>query len=178
MLENLIWTNSICCWILHWALISHQFSELQPKFSLVTQTQARNPDLRPDKSQGCCQRPSPSQTEPGAGRLQSRQRTNKLLSISMVSKPLPMSCHWTHTIILGGSYFVGQHAASHIKSEHQPQETLLSVCNVISTTPSVPEMCQWAVLLDQDAWQNDKASFLSFKADRIWGAPLNSFCTY
>lgn len=66
-----------------------------------------------------------------------------------------------HTVILGGSYFVGQHAASHIKSEHRSQETLLSVCDVVSTTLCVPEMCHLAVLLDQEAWQNDSASFLS-----------------
>ena len=120
-------------------------------------TQVRNADLRPDKPQACCQHPPPSLTEPGLGWLQSRQSINKLLSISM---PQPMS-HLSNTVILRGSYVVGQHAASHIKSEHWSQETLLSVWDVVSATLCVPEICHLAVLLDQEAWQNDRASFLS-----------------
>lgn len=88
----------------------------------------------------------------------------------------------THTVILGGSHFVGQHAASRIKSEHRPQETLLSVCDVVSASLCVPEMCHSPVLLDQETWRNDSASFLSVTGDRIqrhtWrGAALHSFCT-
>lgn len=138
----------ISCWKLSWAPISHQLSEKQPKLSVtIRQTQTLICDQRSLKATASIFLLHPENLE------QVDSRTDKLLSIKMTTwSPVAansLSPH-SHQVVLGGSYFVGKHAASHTKFEHQPQETLLMLQDTFPTSTVALEMRPLKVLLTRE----------------------------
>lgn len=139
----------ISCWKVSWAPISDQHSGKRPKLSVtMRQTQTLICDQRSLKATASIVLLHPENLE------QVDSRTHKLLSIKMTTwSPVAansMSPH-SHQLVLGGSYFVGKHAVSHTKFEHQPQGTLLMLRGIFSRSTVTLEMCLLKVLLTRDS---------------------------